>query len=101
MRGLFAQSNMLQDELAQQLGVGKSQLAKWKARGCPVDDVGAAKAWRAANIRPRRKRKASPADTEPASGPVPASDDPATGDDDFSPEARLCRARKIERAIYE
>jgi hypothetical protein len=87
---------MLQDELAGALGVRKSQLSKFKARGCPVDDEGKARLWISANIRPRgrKKKPLTNPDGEPTQG-IPPREEPSPPDV-FSWEARLDRARKTE-----
>lgn len=92
---------MLQDELAAKLGVKKSQLSKFKARGCPMDDVGKAKNWIGANIRPRGKPSVSCADPAPcAAVELPPIESPAPAES-CTVEARLDRARRMEIQIYE
>ncbi len=87
---------MLQDELASALNITKSQLTKWKAKGCPVDDAGKAKTWIAANIKTRAKRKPSVviAGDKPEQTPSPV--ECSNPDDITSPEARLERAKQME-----
>ena len=88
---------MRQDDLAKKLGIGKSQLSKFKARGCPVDDEGKARCWISANIKPRGKRKGdAPA---PSTG-LPPPETPVP-EEEFSWEKRLERARKMEVAVYD
>lgn len=92
---------MLQDELAKALDVSKGYLSKLIKKGCPADDVGKAKGWISASIKPRAKRKRSAADpVSEAAKDIPPAETPCP-DPCESWEARLGRARKIERDIYE
>lgn len=92
---------MLQDELAKALDVSKGYLSKLIKKGCPADDIGKAKTWISAHTKPRAKRKKVAADpVSEAAKELPPVETSAPEPCETW-EARLGRARKIERDIYE
>lgn len=46
---------LMQKDVAEQLGVSPSQFSQWRKRGCPPDLEGARR-WRGGNIAPRKRR---------------------------------------------
>jgi phage terminase Nu1 subunit (DNA packaging protein) len=91
---------MLQDELAAKLGVTKGTISKYKSRGCPTDDEGKARNWIRANIKPRGKPTAVAHEPGSDVPTLPPAESPAPVEE-FTWEARLARARKMEIDVYD
>jgi hypothetical protein len=93
-------------ELSRGLGINKSGVSRFVARGMPVHSLDAAEAWRAVNAPPRAKRgHPAPAPTRCAATAKPSTaqskdtiDPSATGQD--SAETSVKRARAAEAAAF-
>ncbi len=83
---------MNQSQLATKLGVQRAAVAKWKARGMPVGDLGKAKVWLAQNVSSFKREARAEKDL-----PALPDEDRAQSLQDDTWEARVSRARLAER----